>query len=277
VRLAWILHSMPATIFISVFFQENPMNRFLKPTLIALAVAATGAAFAQAKAEPDPAVSFNVGAVSDYRYRGISQSGAKPAVSAGVDAAFKSGFYVGAWASSITWIKDSGSGAKGPIEVDLYGGYKGEIQKDLGYDVGVLQYAYLGNSYDKVSTANANTTEIYGAITAGAFTAKLSNSVTNLFGTAKSKNSTYVDFSYTLDLGNGLTVVPHIGNQKIKGFGDYIDYSVAVNKDMDGLVLSATLVGTNWKSRYGADYNLPGSGTKNLAGNSIVLGIKKNF
>jgi uncharacterized protein (TIGR02001 family) len=254
------------------------MKNLYQLSVAAAAALLCAGAFAQAKApEPDFTLSFNVGATTDYRYRGISQSGKKPAVQAGVDYAAKSGFYAGAWASSITWIKDSGAGAKGPIEVDLYGGYKGELSKDLAFDVGVLQYAYVGNSFDKVTGVNANTTEIYGAITAGAFTAKLSNSTTNLFGAPKSKNSTYLDLSYTLDLGNGLSVVPRIGNQNIKGFGDYVDYSVTINKDIDGLVLSGGVVGTNWKSRYGAAYALPGSGTKDLAGNGLVLSVKKNF
>jgi hypothetical protein len=37
------------------------------------------------------------------------------------------------------------------------------------------------------------------------------------------------------------------------------------------------LLGTNWKNKYGSNFTLPGSGDKNLAGNTVVLGIKKNF
>src|SRR5450755_1123721 len=94
-------------------------------------------------AEDTSPLSFNVSVTSDYRFRGISQTRLKPALQGGVDYALSSGFYVGAWASTIQWIKDNG--VKGPVELDLYGGYKGEIQKDLGYDVGLLQYAYVGN------------------------------------------------------------------------------------------------------------------------------------
>ncbi len=253
------------------------MHNTTKIVAALLAACAATAAFAQAKApEPDYTVSFNAGLVTDYRYRGISQSGKKPALQGGVDYVAKSGFYAGAWGSTITWIKDSSAPripVKGPVEIDIYGGYKGEISKDLGYDVGVLQYWYVGNDLSKVSTANANTTEIYGAITAGAFTAKLSNSVTNLFGTPNSKNSTYLDLSYTFDLGSGLTVVPHVGSQKVKGAVTYTDYSLTVAKDMDGLVLSAALIGTDKKNFF----TLPGSGTKDLGGNSLVLGVKKNF
>ena len=68
------------------------------------ALALSGAAFAQTKApEPDYTLSFNVGAVTDYRYRGISQSRLDPALQGGADFAHKSGFYVGTWASTIKW------------------------------------------------------------------------------------------------------------------------------------------------------------------------------
>ncbi len=77
------------------------------------------------------------------------------------------------------------------MELDLYGGYKGELAKDLGYDVGVLTYVYPGNDL----ATSANTTEIYGALSYGPATLKYSHSVTNLFGFADSKNSGYVDLS----------------------------------------------------------------------------------
>jgi Bacterial protein of unknown function (Gcw_chp) len=57
----------------------------------------------------------------------------------------------------------------------------------------------------------------------------------------------------------------------------YTDYSLGVNKDIDGLVLSATYVSTNFKSKNNVAYTLAGTGTKDLAGSTIVLGIKKNF
>jgi uncharacterized protein (TIGR02001 family) len=267
------------------FSMENLMKLSTsKLAVIAASLVASGA-FAQAKApEPDWSVSYNLGAVSEYRYRGISQSAKHPALQGGVDASHKSGFYVGAWGSSIEWIKDSPTApksAKGPVEIDLYGGYKGDIGKTgLSYDVGLLQYWYAGNNLKNANIAGVvepNTLEVYGALSYGVVTAKYSNSTTNLFGIANSKGSEYLDLSATFDLGNGWSVVPHIGHQVIKHNASYADYSVAVNKDMDGLVLSATLIDTNWKRGARAAYQLPGSGTRNLAGSTLVLGIKKNF
>jgi uncharacterized protein (TIGR02001 family) len=250
--------------------------------MILAALAVSGSAFAQTKApEPDYTLSYNIGVVSEYRYRGISQTGKKPALQGGIDYANKNGLYLGTWASTISWIKDSTANpntTKGPVEIDLYGGYKGAITDTVSFDVGGLQYWYASNNLGNTAGfANANTFELYGALSFGPVTAKYSQSTTNLFGTPNSKNSGYFDLSATFDLGNGFSIVPHIGNQRIKNFTSYTDYSVALNKDFDGLVLSATVVGTNWSSKQGFDYTLPGTGSKNLAGSTLVLGLKKNF
>ena len=248
----------------------------VKLTVLAALLATAGLAQAQTKApEPEFTLSYNVGVTTDYRYRGISQSGKKPALQAGLDYANKNGVYLGAWASTITWIKDSsfpGTNLSGPVEIDFYGGYKGELAKDIAYDIGGLYYLYAGNNYSKVGV-NANTFEIYGAVTAGPVTAKYSQSTTDLFGAPKSKNSSYLDIGATFDVGSGFSVVPHIGSQKIKNAFTYTDYSVMVNKDIDGLVIGAGVVSTNKKNFF----LLPGSGTKDLGGSSLVVSIKKNF
>lgn len=263
----------------------------MKKTLLALAaLTVCAASMAQSKPEPEYTLSYNLGAVTDYRYRGISQTAKNPALQGGIDFAHKSGVYLGTWASTISWIKDSTnpSTTKGPLEVDIYGGYKTEVGKGFTVDVGGLQYWYVNNNL-KTLSANANTFELYGALSYAMFTAKYSYATTNLFGAAVpgtgSKGSTYFDLSANFDLGNGFTLTPHIGVQTIKNLktiaalpaDNYTDYSLTLAKDFDGLVLSAALVGTNWKSKMGANYTLPGSGTKNLAGSTLVLGLKKNF
>ncbi len=269
-----------------------------KLSLAVILTAFCAGAFAQAKTpEPDYTLSFNVGATTDYRYRGLSQSRLKPAVQGGVDFAHKSGVYLGAWASTIKWIKDDGRKAgvdsgNSNLEIDLYGGYKGSFNKDLGYDVGLLHYAYPSNKYRNVSGSKADTTELYGALTFGPVTAKYSHSVSNLFGFAapgrESKGSGYLDLTANFDLGNGWSIVPHIGHQKVKDFSDYsyTDYSIAVNKDLgNGLVVTGALVGTDaGKDASGVPwYAAPdGSGaastaSKNNGRNGLVISAKFSF
>jgi len=233
-------------------------------------------AFAAALATAVPAVSyadvaFNVGLTSDYRYRGISQSRLKPAVQGGVD--YSNGpFYLGAWASTIKWVKDI-PGGDGSVEIDLYGGYKGEITKALTYDVGVLTYQYPSNNL----SPSANTTEIYGALTYGPATLKYSHALTNTFANTDSKNSYYLDLSAGFDVGNGLTFTPHVGYQKIKGpndsVGSYTDYALTLSKDFSGLVVSGAVVGTDADKVF---YSSPVNG-KELGKTSLVVGAKYNF
>lgn len=249
------------------------------PSLIALALTAVALpAFADEPA-PDP-LSFNVGAVSEYRYRGISQSRLKPALQGGIDYAAPNGFYVGTWASTIKWIKDAGTinsvdSGKTGLEIDLYGGYKTEVAKGLTLDVGGLYYLYSGNKYGNVpGGANANTFELYGALTFGPVTAKYSTSTTNLFGNADSKNSGYFDVTANFDLGDGMTLSPHIGHQTVKHLpvASYTDYSLTFAKDFSGLVLSAALVGTDADKGF---YITPAG--KFTGKTTLVVGLKKTF
>lgn len=242
-------------------------------------------------AEDAPPLSFNVGAVSDYRYRGVSQSRLKPALQGGFDYAFPSGFYVGNWNSTISWIKDAGNIAgvnagKTPLEIDLYGGYKGDIVKDsLTYDVGGLYYLYAGNKYDKIGgTSKADTFELYGALTYSVLTVKYSHSLTNLFGTGGggapgSKGSGYLDATATFDLGSGLSLAPHIGRQKVRHYSiaSYTDYSLTLGKDFGGgFSLSAAAVMADVKKVGGvAVYASPAG--KNLGKGALVVGAKYTF
>lgn len=238
-------------------------------TLILAALAVCGAASAQTKApEPDYTLSYNAGVVTDYRYRGISQSRLDPALQGGIDWAHKNGVYLGAWGSTIQWIRDAGGDAR--VELDLYGGYKGTVG-DLGYDLGVLTYQYPSNRLNP----SANTTELYGALTLGAFTAKYSHSTGNLFGFADSRGSGYLDVSASFDLGQGWSVAPHVGHQRVKnnGAASYTDYSVTLAKDLgNGLSASVAAVGTD------ADRTVYLTPAGRFTGrNAVVLGLKYSF
>ena len=237
----------------------------LKLAVLLSTLVASGATLAQA-ATPDYTLSYNVGVVTDYRYRGISQTRLKPALQGGADFAHSSGFYLGTWASTIKWIKDGGGDAR--VEVDLYGGYKFNAGP-VAMDVGVLRYLYPNSSLG----INPDTTEIYAAGSWGPATLKYSHAVTNLFGFADSKGSGYLDLSATFDLGNGWSVVPHIGHQKVKNNGtfSYTDYSVTVAKDLgNGLVASLAVVDTD-----NNNYLAPNG--KNLGRSGVVLGVKYSF
>jgi uncharacterized protein (TIGR02001 family) len=263
-------------------------SKNIAPMILA-AAALSGAAFAQTKApEPDYTLSANIGVVSDYRYRGISQTRLKPALQGGADYAHKSGFYAGAWASTIKWIEDTGdiapqTNVDGPVELDIYGGYKFSAGP-VGVDVGVLRYQYLSNSLQDAAGGglykNANTTELYVAGTVGPATLKYSHSLTNLFGNYNfatnedTKGSGYLDLSGTFDLGVwGLTLTPHIGYQRVNNLsaGSYADYAFTLGKDFgNGLSISLGAVGTDADDVF---YASPVNG-KFMGKDGFVAGVK---
>ena len=251
-------------------------------TLGAVAAQAQTAAPAAPKApEPDYTLAYNIGAVSDYRYRGISQTRLKPAVQGGADFSHKSGIYLGAWASNIKWIKDNSSTGypvEGPIEIDLYGGYKFDAGAGITMDLGALRYQYAGNHLKRTNGGgvygNANTTEVYAAASYSVATFKYSQSLGNLFGNLNSKASQYFDLSANFDLGSGFTLTPHVGRQIVNKSPSlsYTDYSVTLAKDLGkGYSLSAMAVSTNAKP---AGYTWGG---KEVGKSGAVLGVKYTF
>lgn len=262
-----------------------------------LAILATSASFAQTKApEPDYTLSYNAGLVSDYRFRGISQTSFKPAIQLGVDFVHKSGFYLGAFGANVDWIKDFNGATRGGYEIDLYGGFKGNITKDLGFDLGVITYQYPGNNSGAFGTpgfatgyANATTNEVYAGLSYNVLTFKYSRSVGTFLGNLRSSGSQYFDLSANFDLGNGYTLTPHIGRQTIPNqnntnaingqvingsAANYTDYALTIAKDFgNGFALSAALIGTDAKK--GGFYR--DLKTKDLGKSTVVVGVKYSF
>ena len=122
---------------------------------------------------------------------------------------------------------------------------------------------------------NADTTEIYGALTYKMFTAKYSRSTGTFLGFLKSSGSDYFDVSAAFDLGNGFTLTPHIGVQKVKNNKplNYTDYSLTIAKDMgNGFTLTAAATGTNAKKAPYTDFN-----GKFIGNSTLVIGAKYSF
>ena len=248
-----------------------------KSVFVLVTLLAGTAAMAQtAAAEPDYTLSYNVGVTSDYRFRGISQTSFNPALQGGVDFTHKSGFYLGAWGSNVKWIKNAGA-TNGSIEIDLYGGYKGAIGKDFAYDLGLISYLYPRNNIANVSGfVNADTTEVYGALTYSVVTAKYSRSAGNFAAIPNSSGSAYLEVAASFDLGNGYTLTPHVGRQTIPNVvgnaGNYTDYSLTLGKDFgNGLSATVAAMGTD------ADRAFYTVQDKFLGKSALVVGVKYSF
>lgn len=244
-----------------------------KMILAAAVMAAFAGSYAQAEdKKPDHEISFNASIVSDYRYRGISQTRLDPALQGGADYTYNpTGLYAGTWLSTIKWIKDTPGAGSTPVEWDLYAGKKGEIAKDVTYDVGGLYYWYPNNKYGQVGTgfANANTFELYGQVGYGPAYIKYSHSLTNLFGADDTKGSGYLDIGANLEVAEGLTVNLHVGRQRIKNLTNYNDWKVGVTKDFGVVTAGIAAVGTN--------IDVAGPNGENLGKKGLVVSVGKTF
>lgn len=94
----------------------------------------------EVEAETEGPITFsaNVALTSEYRFRGVDLSGGDPAVQGGLDLGHESGFYVGTWASTL----DNDTVGYGDIELDVYGGWSGDVGEGVALDVGVIGYLY---------------------------------------------------------------------------------------------------------------------------------------
>jgi len=246
-------------------------------SLILAALAVPGVAMAaDAPASPHTFTS-NIGVVSNYVFRGITQTIGKPAVQGGFDYGHASGFYAGVWGSNVSWITGSNttgitSQNNASLEMDTYAGFKNSFATDFSYDVGVIRFNYLGDYTPPDSGlgfmySKADTTEAYGSIGYKWISAKYSYSLGDFLTVPEAKGTNYLEInaSYTL-ADSGVTLGAHFGKQTYKGAPadalvaanydpTYTDYKLSVSKDISGYVLGLAYSDTDAKSGGYYTYN----------------------
>lgn len=223
---------------------------------------------------PPYIIAANVTLASQYRYRGLMQTDNKPAIQGGFDFTHESGFYIGNWNSNISWLSDSNPDVSAPVEMDFYGGYRGDVVQDVPFDFGVLKYYYPGD-YPSGYT-NPDTTEFYGSVGYKTTSFKYSYAISNLFGFARSKGSQYFDLSGNYDLGTwGLTLNTHVGYQYVRNVdqASYYDWKLGLTKDLgQGLEVSLAYIDTN------ADRKVYTNSQGRFVGHgTVVASITKGF
>lgn len=227
------------------------MNKFTK-TLLAAGIL-SGAVTVQAQ---ESAITANVALTTDYLYRGISQTSGGPAIQGGFDYAHESGFYVGTWASSITFDD--------AIEIDYYGGFAGSLTEAIEFDVGVLYYDYPGAGDDDF-------VELYGGLTYMGVTAKAAWSDDFFAGSGE---SVYYTLDYGFDLTEDLSLGLHYGlntfDELTWGTEDsYSDYAVSLGGSVEGLDLSLTWTDTSLSTSE--------CGGSSDCGSTISFAVGKSF
>lgn len=194
----------------------------MKKTIICAAAAATLAAgliglAAPASAQSTVDVAWNVGVVSDYVFRGFSQTGEDPAIQGGVDLT-SGGFYAGAWASNVDFGDDTDA------EVDLYGGYRTEAG-GFALDFGAIGYLYVGEP----DGADYNYAEFKAAASRAVGPATFGAAVyysPDFFGA--DKEATYAEVNAAFSPAPKWTVSGALGKQWLDVSDDYTTWNVGV-------------------------------------------------
>jgi uncharacterized protein (TIGR02001 family) len=253
------------------------MRKSVLSLALSAAFAVPGIAAAQAPA-PGP-VTANVSVVSDYRFRGLTQTMERAALQGGFDYAHSSGFYLGNWNSNVS----SAIFGNTNLEMDFYGGYKPTFG-DITGDIGFIYYYYPGSLGAAINGATGEThtgridnKEIYAGAAWKWISAKLYWAIDDLFSIPGTKNSWYLDGTANYDLGSGWGIVGHVGRQKVKGFSDasYTDWKLGVTKDIRGFVFGAAYVDTNAKD---AAYTFADARkTTNIGDSTVVLSVSRTF
>ena len=158
------------------------------------------------------ALEANIGATSNYMWRGYTQSSEDGAISGGLDYSHDSGLYAGTWVSSL-----GGTGS----EVDYYAGFSGESES-VGYDLGYIYY-----QYDDASLSDF--AEVYGSVTMSGVTAGIASEVYTQGGT--DLDQTYYSLSSDFELTDGFGLTATAGRYNRDGSDDYSHLTLDVTKD----------------------------------------------
>lgn len=230
--------------------------RFSMISLGALMLAAATPAMAQDEetAPPDPiTITGSVTLVSDYRFRGFSQTSEEPTIQGGITVAHDSGLYVGTWGSGISFANGT--------EIDVFAGFAKEVTPGLTADVGATLYLYPG-------TADSAIIEPYAALTGTIGPATIKGAVAWAPEGQDSLGNAGSVYVYS-DVAIGIPKTPfkvkgHVGYTESDSFlggldGEVLDYSVGVEASWKVLTVGVSYVNTDettalgWKSTIGAD------------------------
>lgn len=225
-------------------------------SILAGAVAAVPALAQDAAAPPSPfTITGGATLVSDYRFRGISQTNKRFAIQGTLGVSHESGFYVGTWGSSIDDYVSYGSDQ----EIDLYGGYKKTVNGTT-IDGGLLYYYYPGSGGNNSDFFEPyiNASHTFGPVgvkVGGNFAWKqhallYTNAKTGVPHSKGTGAYVYGELSGAIPT-TGVTLTGHLGHSFSRNyitFGTrYTDWSVTAAYSWKALTFSAAYVDTTGK------------------------------
>lgn len=227
----------------------------LKTMLLAAAATAAMGGSALA-ADDDIALSFNLGAATDYMFRGVSQTDNSGQIYGGADATLYGIGYAGVWISNVEFNNGT------DLEYDIYGGIK-PVVGPVNLDLGVYYYGYsnqpTGSHEDYVEYKAAGSTAI-GPATIGA-TVFYSP---EFFG--KTGKATYYEINGAIPVVDKVSVSGAIGHQEIEGPADYNTWNLGVGYALNDHV--------GFDLRY---HDTDEHGFGDIYDAKVVLGVKASF
>ncbi|MCE7950204.1 MAG: hypothetical protein DYH18_03755 [Xanthomonadales bacterium PRO7] len=201
-------------------------RRLVSAALLTAVLPFANMAFAKdagtAGADTPYSVTGNVAIVSDYMFRGISQTWGGPAVQGGGDLTLKNGFAAGFWASSIS--KNSYPG--GAMELDLYASCGASFNDGWSWRVGLYGYVYPGGNLDQAKpplpSRSFNTLEVNAALTWKWLTLKYNYSLTDYFAVdaaqgyrGDSNGTQYIQLDAAIPLNDRWSLALHAAHTSI--------------------------------------------------------------
>ena len=211
------------------------------------AIAASLLAGATATTVQATEISANVALVSDYKFRGISQSNDNPALQGGFDLGFDNGIYIGTWASSVDFdVSSADGGLNGSLELDYYVGWASDIgDSGFGIDVGYLYYDYPGDD-----GLEGDYQELYGSLSWNDLAIGVAYSDDYY---AETDTFWYYYADYSLGINDMFTIDFHVGYNDVEKNGgflssdedSFIDYSVGVTASWLAVDWTLAYVGTD--------------------------------
>ena len=154
----------------------------------------------------DAQVSASVAALSDYRFRGISQSDNNPALQATLAFDHTTGLFASAFASSV----DFGGVSDANVETVLAAGYAARLHPDLSWEAGIVYYRYPGSR----AARETDYTEGFAGVTWRNVNARF-YVTPHYFGGGRS--ALYAELNATFALSERLAVTAHAGFARITG------------------------------------------------------------
>lgn len=252
---------------------------FIGLSALALAAAASPAFADAPAATPMFTLTGSAALVSDYRFRGISQSGKRIAPQASATLTHSSGAYISFWSSAIDDYVAAGADA----ELDLIAGYSTTIS-GVTLDGGLLYYVYPS----ALKTVNTDFIEIYGSAKSAfgpvtlkggfAYDPKQKAIASPILGHTKDDNLyLYAEASGAIpNTPFGLT--SHLGYSKGRSFltaglKDYLDWNLGVTYTWKAATFGVSYVDTDAKKGEFVG-NVP---SKNVASAGVVASVTYAF